>query len=200
MSDGLTAARPSEPLDAPPDAARRGVGVAAVQALVTVAVFTAVGAGAGWLWHRLWDAPRGVVAGGVWYTDEAGLREDFSGVALYVVIAAAAGLALGVLTSWFLDRSELVTLAAVLVGSVLAGYVMLLVGHHLSPPDPQQAAQGAADGTRLDGQLRVDAWPPRAAFPFGALLGLAVVFAASMSRSPSEPEPHPSSSAASPRG
>ncbi len=45
-------------------------------------------------------------------------------------------------------------------------------------------AKTAEDGTRLRGDLRVDAWPPRGAFPFGALVGLAVVYAGSMGRSP----------------
>lgn len=192
MSDGLTAAPSSAPHDTAPDDRRRPAArVVAVQASLVVVVFAVAGAAAGWLWYHLWDAPSGVVAGGVWYTDEAGLREDFSGVALYVVVAAVAGLVLGVLTAWLLDRAELVTLAAVLVGSVLAGYLMLVVGHHLSPPDPQHLAASAADGTRLRGELAVDSWPPRAAFPFGALVGLAIVYAASMSLSPDEPRSRP---------
>jgi hypothetical protein len=75
------------------------------------------------------------------------------------------------------------------VGSTLAGYLMLVVGHHLSPPDPQDVARTAADGTRVDGALRVTAWPPRAAFPFGALVGLAVVYASSGGRAPTEVRP-----------
>ena len=62
---------------------------------------------------------------------------------------------------------------AVVAGSVLAAYLMLRVGQHLSPPDPHELAKTAKDGTELEGALRVDAWPPRGAFTFGALVGLA---------------------------
>jgi hypothetical protein len=160
-----------------------------LQALVIVVVFAVVGLLAGRLWYHVWDVPQGVVAGGQWFTGEAGLRDDFSGVAWYVTIAVVGGLVLGALFAWLFDRSELVTLVAVVAGSVLAGYLMLRVGQHLSPPDPQELARTAEDGTRLPGALRVDSWPPRAAFPFGALLGLALVYAASIGRTPSEVKP-----------
>jgi hypothetical protein len=108
-------------------------------------------------------------------------------VAWYVTIALAAGLVLGILAAWLLDRSELATLLAVVVGSALAGYVMYRVGIHLSPADPRELAKTAADGTKLKGTLRVDSWPPRAAFPFGALVGLAFVFLLLSGRAPQEP-------------
>ena len=145
-----------------------------------------VGALGGWLWYRLWDVPHGVVSGHQWYTSEAGLRDDFAGTGLYVAISVLAGLLLGGLAAWFLDRSELVTLVAVIGGSVLAAYVMLRVGYHLSPADPHELARSAADGTRLDGALRVDSWPPKGAFTFGAVLGLAVVYASTLGQTPPE--------------
>jgi hypothetical protein len=190
MSDGLTA-----PATSPHDELLRSRArpsgrspwlVLAAQALLVVAVFAAVGAGAGWLWHRLWDQPSGVVSGGQWYTSEAGLRDDFQGVALYVAIAVVAGLVLGLLAAWLLDRSELVTLAAVVVGSVLAAYVMLRVGSHLGPADPHELAKSAKDGTKLKGALTVTSWPPRGAFTFGALFGLAVLYGVSTGRTPTE--------------
>ena len=95
------------------------------------------------------------MSGGQWYTGEAGLRDDFQGVAWYVAIALVAGLVLGMLTAWLFDRSELVTLVAVLVGSALAAYLMLRVGTHLSPPDPHELAKTAQDGDKLKGALRV---------------------------------------------
>jgi hypothetical protein len=193
MSDGLTepAPPPTHDLDgSPPRAPRRSSWpVLAGQALLVVAVFAAVGAAAGWLWHRLWDQPSGVVSGGEWYTSEAGLRDDFQGVGWYVVIALVAGLVLGLLAAWLFDRSELVTLAAVAVGSVLAAYVMLRVGSHLGPADPHEIAKHAKDGTKLKGALEVTSWPPRGAFPFGAVLGLAVVYAVSSGRTPTEVRP-----------
>jgi hypothetical protein len=161
--------------------------VAPVQALVIVVVFGAAGAGCGWLWHHVWHAPSGVVSQHQWFTSEAGLRDDFQGVAWYVTIAAVAGLVLGVVTSWLLDRSELVTLAAVVAGSLLAAYVMLRVGTHLSPGDPHELAKTAADGTKLKGQLKVDSWPPRGAFTFGATVGVALVYLLSSRGTPHEP-------------
>lgn len=193
MSDGLTSP-PANPelLDARPEAPPRSPWVVVTgQALVTVAVFAAVGAAAGWLWYTLWDVPSGVVAGGAWYTDEAGLRDDFQGVAYYVAIAVVAGLVLGALTAWVFDRSELVTLAAVVVGSALAAYVMLRVGTHLSPPDPHQLAKTAQDGDKLKGALRVTSWAPKGAFTFGALVGLAMVYSISVGRTPTEVRPLP---------
>ena len=186
MSDGLIATPTHDVIASPERAPRSTWVVAPIQALVIVAVFAGVGAAAGRLWYHLWDVPSGVVSGGEWYTNEAGLRDDFQGVALYVAIAGLAGLALGILSAWLLDRSELVTLAAVVVGSVLAAYVMLRVGTHLSPGDPHELAKTAQDGTKLKGALEVTPWPPRGAFTFGALLGLAFVYAVSMGKSPTE--------------
>ncbi|HET6940420.1 MAG TPA: hypothetical protein VFI19_17510 [Nocardioides sp.] len=171
---------------------------ASLRALVIVVVFGVVGVGCGWLWYHLWDAPSGVVSGHQWFTNEAGLRADFDGVAWYVTIALAAGLVLGILAALLSDRSELVTLAAVVLGSVLAGYLMLRVGTHLSPGDPHELAKTAADGDKLKGALHVDPWPPRAAFPFGALLGLALVYLLSSGRSPTEPRTDPTAQPAEP--
>jgi hypothetical protein len=191
MPDGLTASQP--PPTHEPTASRPGREprspwvVAALQALVIVVLFGAAGAGCGWLWYHLWDAPSGVVGDHQWFTNEAGLRDDFQGVAWYITIAAGAGLVLGIATAWLLDRAELVTLAAVVAGSVLAAYVMLRVGTHFSPGDPHELAKTAADGTKLKGELRIDSWPPRGAFTFGAVIGVAFVYLVSSRRTPDEP-------------
>lgn len=195
MPDGLTpASLPAQmPLDPPTPAAapRRPLWVvAALQALLVVGIFAAAGALCGVLWHQLWDAPEGVVAGQQWFTDESGLRGDFAGTGWYVVVASLAGLVLGTLTAWTFDRSELVTLVAVVGGSVLAAWLMLRVGYHLSPPDPDQLALTAPDGTRLDGALRVRRLPPRLAFPMGALVGLCAVYFLTTRRAP-RPEDRP---------
>jgi len=187
MSDGLTTTSFQPPLAAQPERPGRPFWkVAVAQALVVIAAFVVAGAVGGVLWYWLWDVPHGVVAGHEWYTSEAGLRDDFAGTGWYVAISVLGGVLLGALAAWFLERSELVTLVAVVVGSVLAAYVMLRVGYHLSPPDPDQVARTAADGTRLDGALRVGSWPPRGAFTFGAVLGLALVYASTMGQSPPE--------------
>ena len=202
MSDGLTQQSASpEFLDARPGPARRSPWlVVPAQALAIVALFAAVGAAAGWLWYKLWDVPSGVVSGGQWYTGEAGLRDDFQGVGWYITLALVAGLVLGMLTAWLFDRSELVTLGAVLVGSALAAYIMLRVGTHLSPPDPHELAKTAQDGDKLKGALRIDSWAPKGAFPFGALIGLALVYAVSIGRPPRRGHPGKPVGVAEPAG
>jgi len=188
MSDGLTTTATHEPLATPPEepSGRPLWQAALVQGLAVVAVFAVVGALGGWLWYRLWDVPHGIVSGHQWYTSEAGLRDDFAGTGWYVAISVLAGLVLGGLAAWFLDRSELVTLGAVVGGSVLAAYLMLRVGYHLSPPDPDLLARTAPDGTKLDGALRVDSWPPKGAFTFGAVLGLTLVYISTLGQTPPE--------------
>ena len=196
MSDGLTA--PATPpthdlIESRPGRQPRSTWVVApLQALMIVVAFAVVGTACGWLWFHVWDAPTGTVASGQWFTNEAGLRAQFAGLAWYVTIALPAGLVLGLLAAWLLDRSELVTLAAVLVGSALAAYLMLRVGTHLSPGDPHHLAKTAQDGTKLKGALRVSSWPPKAAFPFGALAGLAFVFFMFGRESDLEPPGRPS--------
>src|SRR4051794_9408111 len=193
MPDGLTAPTTHEPAAAPPDPAGRPAWLPAVlQGASVVAVFAVAGALCGLLWYRVWDVPHGVVSGHEWFTSESGLRADFAATGWYVVIALAAGLVLGVLAAWLCGRSELVTLVAVLAGSVLAGYLMLKVGYHQSAPDPHHLALVAKDGTKLDGALRVTSGPPKGAFPFGALVGLALVYATTMGRTPDEVRSEPS--------
>lgn len=147
-----------------------------IQVGVVLVAFASVGALCGLLWWHLWTPPSGVVSDQQWFTDEEGLRGEFSSTGLFVVIAASAGLLLGALASFFLDRSELATLMAVLVGSVLATWLMLQVGQHYSPADPNQLAETAKDGTELSGHLFVAGASPFAAFPVGALTGLTIVF------------------------
>lgn len=150
----------------------------ALQGVAVLVVLAGSGALAGLLWFRLWEPPAGVVRSGAWLTDETGLRGDFSGTGLYVVVAGLTGLLLGVLVALLLARSELATLGFVLVGGVLAGWVMYRVGVLDSPADPRVLAADAADGTVLPGRLRLAGWTPFVAFPTGALLGYAALLVA----------------------
>jgi len=163
----------------------------ALQGLAVLGVMAGGGAVAGVLWFRLWDPPAGVVRSGSWLTDETGLRTDFSGTGLYVVVAVLTGLLLGALVALLLARSELATLAFLLASAALAGWVMYRVGVLDSPGDPQALAVGAADATVLPGRLHVSGWSPFVAFPTGALLGYAVLLVALPGRGVSrEKEPH----------
>lgn len=152
--------------------------------LVVVLAFAAVGAMTGVAWEALWEAPTGVVYQERWFLDPAGPDVSFSGTGLYVLLALPVGWALGGLAG-LLPRHEVVTLGSVLVGSVLAGWLMYAVGHALGPSDPRVLAAGEADYTRVPGDLVLVApgestSPLRStafvAFPVGALAGLAFVY------------------------
>lgn len=164
-----------------------------VQMVAVLAVFAGAGALCGWLWFKVWTPPPGAVFAHQWFPDpvEAGLRAEFSGTGLYVVIAVLGGLVVGAVTAYFFGRSEIATLVAVVVGSALAGWLMLRVGMELSPLNPEVLAKAAEDGTKLSGHLYVaDASDPDAlvlrpallCFPAGALVGLAVVYLVTGSR------------------
>ena len=156
-------------------ATRKGWGPAIVQAGIIVALFAAGGVVAGVVWEWLWTPQRGVVVDQEWLLGLAGLRAEFSATGLYVVVASVAGLLIGALCGVVLDRAELVTLVAVLVGAALAGWVMVQVGHALGPPDPRELAEAARNGKRLPSDLRIAGKSPYVAFPAGAMLGLTVV-------------------------
>ena len=133
-----------------------------------------VGALAGVVWQWLWTPPVGVAYQGDWTLDAAALTGDFSGTGWYVVVGSLAGLIVGVAAGLLFDRDELVTLAAVVVGSVLGAWLMKEVGVALGPPDPVAVARTAEDYTRIPGSLEVVGRSPWVAFPAGALAGLAV--------------------------
>lgn len=155
-----------------------------------VAAFLVAGALCGWLWELVWDTPSGVVVNGSWFPDpwDAGQRAAFSATGWYVTIAAGAGLVLGALAGLRSRGRELETLVAVVVGSAAAAAVMYAVGVWLGPPDPQSLAADLPDGRRLPGSLGVSGLPSYAAFSFGALLALAVLYL-TVARRPSEPVP-----------
>jgi len=145
------------------------------QAVIVLVVFAIAGVLAGVVWEWLWTPPMGVVVDHEWLRSLASLRAQFSATGVYVVVASIAGLLVGVLCSLFLDRAELVTLAAVLVGAVLAGLLMVQIGQAVGPSDPRELAKTAPNGTHLPSDLTITGKSPYVAFPAGATLGLAVV-------------------------
>jgi hypothetical protein len=174
MSDQLIATDPATPSAS----AVREMRPALMQAVVIVVAFAVVGALAGLLWEAVWTPARGAVVHHVWYPYSWDLAQpaDFAGTAWYVVISLVAGLVLGGLAAWRLDRAELVTLGAVVAGGLVAAFLMRLVGLHRSPADPQHLAKTVADGTKLPSQLRLASWWLLASFPAGALTSTLVVF------------------------
>ncbi len=153
---------------------------------LVLAVFAAVGALAGVLWELWWTPPSGVVVDRTWVPDDAGLPELFTGTGQYVVVAGVGGLLAGAACAWFVDRVALLTLGAVVAGSVLATWLMLQVGTALAPPDPALVARTSADGTVLPGALEVVGASALASLPAGALTGLVVVF---IGLTPVRPDP-----------
>ncbi|HEX6148258.1 hypothetical protein [Nocardioides sp.] len=144
--------------------------------LVVLAACAAAGALAGVVWEAWWTPPVGVVRDQAWYLDFFQSRDLFSATALYVVVGVVGGLLVGAASAFFVDRVELLTLATVVVGSLLAGWLMLQVGSALAPPDPHALARTAAEDTRLPGTLEVSGTWPRGAFPAGAMLGVAAIY------------------------
>jgi hypothetical protein len=144
--------------------------------LLVLVGFAVAGVLAGIVWEWVWTPPTGVALGQEFLLDGGGLRSEFSGTALYVVVGTLAGLLLGVLVAVLTERHELLTLGAVLVGAVLAAWLMLVVGTSHGPPDPEPLARSAEDYTPLQDELRVSGHSPFVAFPGGALVGLIVIF------------------------
>jgi len=144
--------------------------------LLVVTVFAVAGVLAGVLWEWIWTPTDGVVIDHELLLDGDGLRSDFSGTALYVMVAAFTGLLVSVVVCVLSDRYELVTLLGIALGSVLAAWLMLRVGHALGPPDPAPLARAAEDYTRIPDELHVAGTSPYTAFPGGAMVGLIVVF------------------------
>lgn len=142
--------------------------------VLVLAAVTGVVCGA--LWEMWWTPPSGLVLDGVWYPDDEGVRQLFSGTGLYVVIALVGGVLLGASCAWLFDRVELATLAAVTVGSALAAWLMLQVGTALAPADPTPVAAESVDYTELPGTLVVEGDSAYVAFPAGALTGVTIVF------------------------
>jgi hypothetical protein len=153
------------------------------QAPAIVGLFAAAGAGLGVLWEELWSPTRGVVVRRQWFVvddqlryDLDGLRNQFSGTALFTSLGVGAGVALGLLCALFLARHELRTLTAVALGSALGSVLMWQVGTRLGPRDPDLLARDVPRGTVLPDDLELGSLGALVALPLGALLALAVVF------------------------
>ena len=156
------------------------------QAAVIVLVFAVAGVICGFIWEAAWSPEPGEVVKHVWYpfSWDRAMPTDFAGTGWYVVVSIVAGVVLGGLLSWLQDRSELVTLAAVVVGGLLAAYLMRVVGLHRGPGDPQRIAKTAADGTKLPSELRLASWWLLMVLPGAALAALSVVFLTVTKRRP----------------
>jgi hypothetical protein len=146
-------------------------------AVAVLSAYVVVAALSGVLWERLWSPPAQFVEQHqLFYVDYAALRRVFDGTGLYVIVAALASALVALVVCVITRRHELLTLGLVIVGSVLAAFVMREVGYALGPPDPAIAAKTAADGTRLDDQLRVTGLTPLLVWPMASLFLVALTF------------------------
>lgn len=161
--------------------------VATRQVIVCLVAFAVAGALAGVIWELVWDAPDGIVFDGTWYLEPGGPDYAFSGTGWYVVVALVVGALTAGALGWLLPRHEIATLAAIAVGSTLAGRIMVAVGHALGPQDPQVLAAGQEDFSTLPSDLMVigagEQSPLLAfdssafvAFPVGAVAAAACIF------------------------
>jgi hypothetical protein len=172
MSGQLSHRAPAQP---PPVEQRSTSRRVVIDVVAILMVFAVAGAACGFLWERIWTAPTGAAYQHRWLLDGHGLPEDFSGTGLYVLIAASAGLVLGLVLTLFFDNDEVASLAAIIVGSVLAAYLMWVVGSALGPPDPHAIARTADDLDPIPADLSVHGKSPWLAFPLGALVSAAAV-------------------------
>lgn len=186
MSDHLTAPPPPSAAGSRGDR-RPASTTAALQAVATLVLAALVGVVGGWLVERLWGPPTtGMVVNHQWYRGVISLdpptvaqntdQAVFSGTGWYVVVAVVGGLLIGAVAALFLARQELVTLAAVVVGTLAAGFVIYAVATSLAPPDPSVRAASAANGKVLSDTLHLGSRWIVLACPAGGLTSLAAIF------------------------
>jgi hypothetical protein len=148
-----------------------------VAVLAVLVAYALVGVVAGLLWEAVWTPPTQQVQDhAVYYTSYESLRRVFTGTGLYALIGAAGSALAALVTCLLARRRELLSLLAVLVGSVIAAGVMWKVGTSRGPVDPTTLAAHAANGTKVSGPLQVSGHSPYLVWPMASLLVLALVF------------------------
>lgn len=157
-----------------------------VQVAIIMAAFVVGGLAAGLAAATLWTPPTGMVLEDKWYRglisiDPPAIGQNidqgvFAATAWFSVCAIVLGLLVGIAAAVWLNRSELVTLGALMVGGAIGGGLMLLVTSLLSPEDPNGLAKGAADGTVLQDSFQLASPWLILLVPGSAMLALMVIF------------------------
>ncbi|NGN91467.1 hypothetical protein G5C66_01770 [Nocardioides sp. KC13] len=157
-----------------------------VQVAVIAVAFVVGGLVAGLAAATLWTPPTGMVLEDKWYRglvsiDPPTIAQNidqgvFAATGWFSVCAIVLGLLVGIAAAVWLNRSELVTLAALAVGGTAGGGLMLLVTSLLSPEDPNGLAKGAADGTVLQDSFQLASPWLVLLVPGSAMLALMVIF------------------------
>ena len=157
-----------------------------VQVAIIVAAFIVGGLAAGLAAATLWTPPTGMVLEDKWYRglisiDPPAIGQNidqgvFAATAWFSVCAIVLGLLVGIAAAVWLNRSELVTLGALMVGGAIGGGLMLLITSLLSPEDPNTLAKGAADGTVIQDSFQLASPWLVLLVPGSAMLALMVIF------------------------
>ncbi|MFE4002426.1 hypothetical protein ACFX43_26985 [Nocardioides sp. YIM B13467] len=157
-----------------------------VQVAIIVAAFIVGGLAAGLAAATLWTPPTGMVLEDKWYRglisiDPPAIGQNidqgvFAATGWFSVCAIVLGLLVGIAAAVWLNRSELVTLGALIVGGAIGGGLMLVITSLLSPEDPNGLAKGAADGTVLEDSFQLASPWLVLLVPGSAMLALMVIF------------------------
>ncbi|HEY7043952.1 MAG TPA: hypothetical protein VH419_09825 [Nocardioidaceae bacterium] len=155
-----------------------------VSVCLVVGVLAAVPAA--WLWVELADPPSTRLSSDGLVFGELAFNDVTSITLWFVVVGFAWGVVLGLVATSLGRRHGLVTVAAVLLMSVVGSTVMLWCGIHLFGPDhpvdfvalfnaePQERRQmldGFHSGDLLVSSLRLTTWVALLAWPIGAMAG-----------------------------
>ena len=137
--------------------------------ILTVLACAAVGAVAGVGWWAWWKpAPVGqVYAHHPFFPPDA----EFRSTGLYVAIASAVGLVVGVVGSVLLRRQPLVGVVSLVLGALAGSAAMLLTGWLLGPESALALARHAKDGVEVHASLRVQPGAAWCAMPFATAVG-----------------------------
>ena len=114
-----------------------------------------LGAVCGVVWQWVWTPPTGAAWQHKWYLDPAGVTAEVGATGWFTVVGVVGGVVYGTVAGKACRGRELATLAGVVLGSLLAAWVMYAVGHALGPADPHELARSADDWEKIPGDLRL---------------------------------------------
>ena len=143
--------------------------------VVVLLAMVALGLLGGLLWALLADPPGYTVSRESASMGEAESGKQFGVEVLYAGVAAALGLAAGLLAGWRLARYGWVLVLTLALGGVGAASGSLVTGRWLGPADPSQAIASAPVGTVVPVQLTVEATGLLFMWSAAALVGLLLV-------------------------
>lgn len=141
---------------------------------VVLATMVAVGVVAGVVWAVAFDPIQFVRLDDRVGQDELALSADFGMTGSYFLVAVVAGGLCGAALGWWRDHDPLVTLGLLVLGSVVAAFLMKHTGQLLGPADPTAMLQASAVGARADAPLKLEDEQALLAWPIGSLVGLLI--------------------------